>query len=238
MNLSFDFLASCFEVDSTTVSKVFHHCIRVMYHRLVQSLIVWPEREIIRKTLPDTFRNEYFEKTVCIIDCFEILIEKQCNVSASAESYSTYQSHHSMKYLIAVSPQGSVRFISDGWGGRTNDKFIIENSDFLSHLFPGDVVLADKDFNVTESVQSFQLDKKIPAFTLGKRQLDPVDLESPESSPSLRVHIKRVIEAARKKYTLLQSTVPATFTNIDKYNDVMYLDKIVKICCALSNVCE
>lgn len=238
MNLSFDFLAFYFGVDSTTVSKLFKHCVNVMYCRLVPSLIVWPERHILRKTLPNAFRNKHFEKTVCIIDCFEIFTEKPSNLLASAQCYSTYKSHHTMKYLIAISPQGSICFISNGWGGRTSDKFITENSNFLSHLLPGDLVLADRGFNVRESVQSFQAEIKVPAFVRGKKQLHPVDLENTRSLASLRIHIERVIGVVRQKYTLLQSTVPITFTDIDKENDVMYLDKIVKVCCALTNVCE
>lgn len=115
-----------------------------MYCTLVPSLIVWPEREILRKTLPNAFRHKHFEKKKCIIDCFEIFIEKPSNLLASAQCYTTHTSHHSMKYLIAINPQGSICFISNGWGGRTSDKFITENSNFLSHLLPGDLVLADR----------------------------------------------------------------------------------------------
>lgn len=49
---------------------------------------------------------------------------------------------------------------------------------------------------------------------------------------------KRVIGVLRQKYTILQSTVPITFTDIDRENDVTYLDKIVGACCALTNVSE
>ncbi|XP_054594702.2 uncharacterized protein [Nothobranchius furzeri] len=113
MNLSFDFLAFYFSIDSTTVSKLFKHCVSVMYCTLVPSLVIWPERESLRESIPYAFRNSVFEKTVCIIDCFEIFLEKPSNLSASAQCYSAYKSHHTMKYLIAITPQGSICFISN-----------------------------------------------------------------------------------------------------------------------------
>jgi len=54
--------------------------------------------------------------------------------------------------LIAITPQGVVSFISEGWGGRVSDKHITENCMFLKNLLPGDVVLADRRFAVSESI--------------------------------------------------------------------------------------
>ncbi|XP_056437125.1 uncharacterized protein LOC130374405 [Gadus chalcogrammus] len=167
MNLSFEFWAFYFDIDSTTVSKLFKHCISVMHCRLVPSLVLWPDREYLRKSLPYAFRNRSFEKTVCIIDCFEIFLEKPSRLLASAQCYSSYKSHHTMKYLIAICPRGSICFISAGWGGRTSDTFITEQSHFLSHLLPGDVVLADRGCLVKESIERCQAELKIPAFTRG-----------------------------------------------------------------------
>ena len=54
----------------------------------------------------------------------------------------------------------------------------------------------------------------------------------------MRIHVERVIGVFRQKYTILQSTVPTTMTDVDASNDVMLLDKIVKVCCALTNQSE
>ncbi|XP_063752115.1 uncharacterized protein LOC134872657 [Eleginops maclovinus] len=212
MNLTFDFLGFYFGIDPTTVSRHFKNCVNLMYCRLVPSLVVWPERESLRTSLPYVFRNGDYEKTVCIIDCFEIFLEKPSRLRPSAQCYSRYKSHHTMKYLIAICPQGSICFISTGWGGRTSDKFITEHSTFLPNILPGDVVLADRGFLVKESVERCQAELKIPAFTRGKTQLDPADIENTRSLASLRIHIERVIGVLRQKYTILQSTVPITFT--------------------------
>uniref|UniRef100_A0A667X785 DDE Tnp4 domain-containing protein n=1 Tax=Myripristis murdjan TaxID=586833 RepID=A0A667X785_9TELE len=221
INLSFEFLAFYFAIDATTDTTntvLFKNRISAMYCKLVPSLVLWPDRESLRTSLPYVFRNGSFQKTACIIDCFEIFLEKPSPHKARGQCWSSYKSHHTMKYLIAICPQ--------------------EHGNFLSHLLPADVVLADRGFLIRESVQSCQAELKMPAFTRRKKQLDPVDLESTRGLASLRIHIERVIGVLRQKYTVLQSTVPIIFTDIDRENDVTYLDKIVSVCCALTNVSE
>ena len=71
-----------------------------------------------------------------------------------------------------------------------------------------------------ESVERCQAELKIPAFTRGKVQLDPVDIENTRSLASLRIHIERDIGVLRQKYTILQNTVPLTFTDIETENYV------------------
>ena len=39
-----------------------------------------------------------------------------------------------------------------GYGGRVSDKMIIEDCGYLRKLYPGDAVLADRGFNIEESV--------------------------------------------------------------------------------------
>ena len=58
-------------------------------------------------------------------------------------TFSSYKQHNAVKYSIGITPQGTVCYISNGWGGRVSDKDLTENSDILSHITPGDTILED-----------------------------------------------------------------------------------------------
>ena len=236
LDLSNIFLSYLFDTSSSTVSRIFSHVINVMYVRLVPVLVRWPAREELRLSLPYSFRRS-FDKCACIIDCFEIFIERPKDLIARAQTYSSYKSHNTMKYLIGITPQGTVSFISKGWGGRTSDKYVTENSGFLDNILPGDVILADRGFAMEESFGLYLGVLKIPAFTKGKQQLDPIEIENTRGLAAVRIHVERVIGYVRKKYTILSSTISHSLLEHNG-ETVMPLDKIVHVCCALTNVSE
>ena len=93
------------------------------------------------------------------------------------------QKTHTAKFLIGITPQGSVSFISNGWGGRVSDVHLTENSGLLRHLLPGDIVLADRGFTIEESVGLLCAEVKHPPFTRGKPQLSKLELIPQDSSP-------------------------------------------------------
>ena len=162
LNLSNYDLGFRFCVHDTTVSRIIIKWVQFMDVRL-SPLIHWPEREQLQKTMPWCFRSHYGLKVTSIIDCFELFIEKPCDLMSKAVTWSTYKHHNTVKYLVSITPQGTVSFISKGYGGRASDKYITENCGYLKKLFPGDVVLADRGFNVEDSVAYRGATLNIPA---------------------------------------------------------------------------
>jgi len=55
-----------------------------------------------------------------------------------------------------------------------SDKHLTENCGMLKKLLPGDIVLADRGFDIAESVG---IRLHIPAFTKGKDQLSAAKVE-------------------------------------------------------------
>ena len=90
--------------------------------------------------------------------------------SARALTWSTYKSHNTAKFLIGITPQGTICFISKGWEGRTSDQFVTENSNFLKYVQYGDVIMVDRGFNITETLGTFGAKLEIPSFTEGQSQ--------------------------------------------------------------------
>ena len=101
-------------------------------------------------------------------------MDRPTDLLARAQTYSQYK--HT-KHLIGITPQGTVSYISKGWGGRTSDKYITEHCSLLSNLVPGDTVLADRGFDISDSVGSYCSTLKIPTFTRGKSQLSGIEIE-------------------------------------------------------------
>ncbi|XP_060081178.1 uncharacterized protein LOC132560527 [Ylistrum balloti] len=236
LNLSLQDLAFRFKVSKSCVSKVFLDTIHVMYIRL-KPIILWPERAELQLSMPMEFRKYFGVKVSIIIDCFEVFIERPSNLLARSETWSNYKHHNTAKFLIGITPQGAVSFLSKGYGGRVSDKYVTEHCGLLDKLLPGDIVLADRGFDIKESVGLNCAEVKIPAFTRGKSQLSPVELETMRKIAHTRIHVERVIGLVRNKFTILQSTIPIDYlhSNIDS---IPTIDKITTVCCALTNFCD
>ena len=223
----------------STVGRVFRKWIFVLNSRLGATLVRWPSRDAIQQTMPFCFRVHYGLKVMAIIDCFEIFIEKPSSLLAKACTWSQYKHYNTAKYLISITPQGVISFISRGWGGRASDQFITENSGFLDNILAGDVILAEPDrgFLIEEALGACGASLYIPAFTRGKDQLSAMEIEKTRNIANVRIHVERVIGCVR--LTILNTTgvLPKEYYQ-QKQDDVVLLDAIVKVCCALNNICE
>ena len=134
--------------------------------------------------MPMEFRKHFGVKVSIIIDCFDIFIERPSNLLARAETWSSYKHHSTVMFLIGITHQGAVSFylkgggVGGGGGCRVYDKHITGHCGLLLKLLPSDIVLADYGFDIKESVGLNCAEVKIPAFTKGKKQLPPLELEA------------------------------------------------------------
>ena len=235
LNVPLQDLAYRFNISLTTASRIFSSWMLVLDAKL-STFVFWPEREQLWNTMPVCFQYAFGKKVTVVIDCFELFIECASNLLARAQTFSSYKHHNTIKILIGISPQGSICFVSEGWGGRTSDKYLTENCGFLEHLLPGDMVMADRGFTIAESVGLKQAKLVIPAFTKGKSQLDPVDVEKTRGIANVRIHVERVIGLLRRKYTILEGTLPTDFLN-SANGEVPMIDRILRVCAALVDLC-
>ena len=156
---------------------------------------------------------------------------------ARSQTWSNYKSHNTAKYLIGITPQGTVSFVSRAWGGRASDKQITQECGILDLLLPGDLVLADRGFNIYELVGMHQAEAKLPAFTKGKMQLSAKDVQESRELAVVRIHVERLIGILKQKYSILEGILPINFIKADGA-EFSVADKLMIICCALVNLCE
>ena len=128
-------IAYRFRVHPSTVSRNFHRVLDVAAAKAA-ALIKWPEREVLCQTMPMSFQK-FFKKCCIIIDCTEIFIERPTDLLVRAQVWSNYKHHSTVKFLIGITPQGTISFLSKCVGGRMSDKQITEESGLLQHLLPG-----------------------------------------------------------------------------------------------------
>ncbi|XP_034072475.1 uncharacterized protein LOC117546303 isoform X2 [Gymnodraco acuticeps] len=235
LNLPLKDLAFRFNISLSTASRIWHKLIDIL-HESTEFIIEWPERHVLQATMPMGFRQAFGCRVAVIVDCFEVFIERPSNLLARAQTWSNYKHHHTVTFLIGVAPQGYVTYISCAWGGRVSDKQITIQSGLLN-LLPGDIVLADRGFDIADSVGFYCASLKMPAFTRGKSQLSAYEVEETRKIANVRIHVERVIGLVRRKYQILQSRAVPIEPMLTKPGEALALiDKIGVICCALSNL--
>lgn len=231
LGLNVTVLGCLFSMSQTSVTRIFNTWISLMHQVLVPALIVWPTREQIRMAMPNVVK-EKFKNLTCIIDCFELFVQKPKSPTAQSQTYSSYKSHNTLKILISILPNGCINFVSSGWSGNVSDKYITANSGFMDYVQAGDVVMADRGF----TIQDLLLPKKacliIPPFTRkckwGKgKKLNQSEIKSTRDIAQTRIHVERAI-GRLKTFRLLSRIIPLKM----KEN----ISEIVSVACALCNL--
>lgn len=126
LNVPFLDLSYWFVVSISTVSRFSSSWMVVMDARL-SPLVSWPDSERLWTTMPMSFQYAFGKQVTVIIDCFEVSIARATNLLARAQTCSNYKHHNTIKILIGITPQGTVCFVSEAWGGCNSDKYLTEN---------------------------------------------------------------------------------------------------------------
>lgn len=118
-NDTFRRLGDQFGLSAAGASQIFNRNIQKIAH-VLKTFIYYADKSSLKATLPIPFRLNF--SNVCgIIDCFEIQIGKPTNALHQALTWSEYKKCNTLKYLICISPDGLITFISSGYGGRISD---------------------------------------------------------------------------------------------------------------------
>ena len=99
-------------------------------------------------------------------------------------------------------------------------------------------ILADREFNTSESAGMMQARLHIQAFTKGKDQLNAAEIEENRTIAKIGIQVKQVIAMVQQKHSILQDIIPINFIIIRKGEDITLLKRIVCVCCAHTNICN
>ena len=130
------------------VHDIFATWINFLYCHL-NDVDCWLSRNVLRRSLPSTFR-EAFPEITCIIDATELFTEHTSDRSLQSAIFSSYKHHHTVKALIAISSGGHVMFVSRLFTGAISDRELTKQSVFLDKLVSGDQAMADKGYVIAD----------------------------------------------------------------------------------------
>lgn len=180
------------------------------------------------KKLCQIVSKHCLEKVAFILDCFEVFCERPTNLEARAATWLSYKHHNTVKVLLGITPQGSVSYVFNTWGGRVSDNYLTEHCGILDYLLPKDVILADHGFDIADPVGMMQARLHLPTYSEGKKQLSSMALEETRAIANVRVHIECVIESIKQKCSILQSTIPIHFIKRRADEDIPLIDRTPK----------
>ena len=126
--------------------------------------------------------------------------------------------------------------MSGAWGERTSNKYLTEHCGLLKKLKPGDLVLADRGFTIQESLVFIKQNLAVPAFSRGKTQLDPTDIEKTRGIANVMIHVEHVTGLLRQKYSILQSVLPVDYLMYQSDSGCPMVDRMIRVCSALTNI--
>ena len=218
-------LAFRFNISISTVSDIMITYSNYLFVML-GSLPVWASKDVIKQHLPTAFQGR-FENVRCIIDCTEIKCEKPEDLQKQSEFYSEYKSHNTFKGLIGISPNVWVTFVSSLYGGSISDRQIVEKSHFVDLLEQGDLIMADRRFDI----QDLMAAKQAKLFIPPKRQ-STADQFSKEDCfetmriANVRIHVERAIRRV-KGWHIFDQVLPLSMAGV--------VNQVWTVCCLLTN---
>lgn len=224
LGLHFSTLAVFFDTCIQNACNYFYDTVTVLA-KLFKCFVKWQSKDLILNNMPKCFSQ--FMNTRVVLDCFELNVEKPKCVRCRVRLYSQYKKNYTVKFLLGVSPGGSITVVSKAYGGRASDKFITSDSGLYDLCEFGDAIMVDKGFAIEDECQQYLLTMIRPPFMRQKGKFTRAEAVQCAKIARARVHVERVIQRIRE-YSMLRNKLQWRLTP--------YIDDVLMIVCALVNL--
>ena len=219
-------LAVRFSISVGSVSSTFNSWVNLMYVDL-KELCELPSRSVVTENQSKAMRD--FEDVRVILDCTEIFVQNPSKLDARKQVYSNYKHHNTFKFLVGVSPQMGITYVSRMYGGRASDKFITSDSeDLLQNLESSKgSVMADRGFLISGILNDMGVKLHMPSFKGTERtQLTSSETIKSENISKVRIHVERAIQRI-KIFHILDGEVKLSMKDV--------AEQIFTVCAYLVN---
>ena len=169
-----------------------------------------------------------FCDTRAVLDCAEIPVQISKCLNCSVRTYSHYKGRHTLKFLLAVAPDGMIVFVSVLYGGRALDKFTVNNCKIIDLFEAGDAIMVDKGFEIADECTNCNLKLHRPPYYSALRKQFPADkVDLCRTIARACVHVERTIQRIRI-FKIFHGQLP--------WSLIDYGDKMLTVACALVNL--
>ncbi|XP_026287799.1 uncharacterized protein LOC113213073 [Frankliniella occidentalis] len=202
------------------------YCVRVLYVMLRYLHITLKELSkhlfISAKALefkkPKPFKP--FKNLKIIIDGFELNLEFPSNFQQQGNTYSEYKAHNTVRFIIGISPHGTIVFVTPGYEGNMSERKALEESGFFDMLKPGDVVMCDRGFEINNELLRRGVEVLKPPSLGGRKKFTPEEEILTRAIASARIYVEHAVRLV-KVNRLLRFTVPVSM--IPTISDYAYV---------------
>ena len=194
--------------DASYVSRVFTTWVTFLAEELRQLFEMKEDTDSVAQCFKD------FPNLTIILDCTEQQIERSSDLQARKETYSNYKSRDTLKWLVGLSRNLTVNYVSPAYGGRASDKHITLDSGLLDLLSEGSSAMADRGFPVGEELKAQGVELILPDFKGRDRsQMTRDECNQSEFVAQVRIHVERIIQRIRT-YHIFDSTAKLSMKDI------------------------
>lgn len=126
-------------------------------------------------------------------------------------SYSAYKHHNTFKGLIRTAPNGVITYVRKLYPGSVSDKNIVKHCGMLNQMEPGDLVIADKGFLISDILPAAVI-LNVPPF-LCTPQFTREQVQKTKCIGRARIHVEPAIRRM-KSYNILLNVPENLFRHI------------------------